>query len=659
MKFHFLKNILEYFSHSFVWRVLVVALLGLYGANPAYAQLDDDGVLDYSDILAGGVKIHYEGYLRQVAQSFEGKDRNPQQFSRWPDFLAQAADDEVKQAINFSENFDVRVAETWEFLDYQIAYAQIRGTTRRAEKQKLLETLTLSRIIDQSIKIYWDGLIATRYGNNIRLQQARINKLLRDSRLSNVVNSLLPEEEKQLLRISNEVITILRSFQASRSRLNQFIAQRQTYRMKAANIGIPVNYYDGGQLDQSSLRSFSPFRTVTSDAEEYTTEQRAYTEISRLFPSAQFVLFGNELNRRDVVRWHNYSSQLGWNLSNVFDTYPIPRDGVTREHARASGMALVSRNRIAVIEYQQNLINFEAALIRYNNSLWAQSNTNIYDAGSIETISSEVEKILAAVDSSNAFARLQQSYYRLLLSGGYVQIDNINPRADEASLASLMEVAVQRLLNADAVELGNRIERGVLSEYSDNPIMLRILQAWQQSLSLILSTANGSKRVSPEDTLPYLQDNVNLSEDVTMADDLIDIASDLPTYGGPASAKETGKMRAGDKDAEMMMRTNAVTLEALNKISEAADKTLEAAQTASEAATRAIEAAERAERLVQPSGENMMMLDETSELPEGAPDRTSGTNYKPLILVPTIPDNNNEKREEADFDFGEFTEFFR
>ena len=366
-----------------------------------------------------GFKIHYNNYLRQVAQSFEGKDRNPQLFSRWPQLVAQTIDEEARQAVsNFSDDYDVRIAETWEFLDYQLAYAHIRGTQNRTEKQKLLETLILKRMIDQSISIYWDGLIATRYGDEIRVQQARINKLLRDSRLSNVVNSLLPDEEKQLLRISNQIITILRAFQANRNRLNQFIAQRQTYDMESIDIGVPVNYYDGLQLDQASFRSFAPFKNIQDDAEDFTSEQSAYTEIARLFPSVQFVLFGNQPTRRDVVRWHNYSAQLGWNLSNVYHTYPVPRNGITREHARSSGMAIVSRNRIALIEYQQNLTSFETALVQYNNSLWAQSNTSIYGVGSIESISAEVTKILAAIDSSNAFARLQQSYFRLLLGGG-------------------------------------------------------------------------------------------------------------------------------------------------------------------------------------------------------------------------------------------------
>ena len=451
-------------SLSVMVKSLCMAILLSFGLmlSASAQKIDDDGVLSYSDVLAAGVKIHYQSYLQQVTKQFDGKDRAPQQFSRWPEFLAQANDEEAKQAVNFAQTYDVRVADTWEFLDYQLAYAHLRGTSDLDARQNLLEILALSRMIDQSLDIYWNGVIAARYGEQIRIQQARINKLLRASRLSNIVNSLLPEEEKQLLRINNDIVTILRYFQASRNRLNQLIAQRQNYKLQAAKIGIPVNYYDGIQLDQSAFRTFAPFENVAEDAAEFTSEQRAYGEITRLFPSVQFALFGNQFSRRNIVRWHNYSSQLGWNLSNVFHAYPLLRNGLTREHARSAAMVLVSRNRVALIEYQQNLANFEAALVQYNNAVWSQSNIGVYDVGSIDTIAAEVKKILAAVDSSNAFARLQQSYYRLLLSGGYVQLDNINPNNDERSLANLFEIGIQRSLNADAVELDNQLERGLI-----------------------------------------------------------------------------------------------------------------------------------------------------------------------------------------------------
>ncbi len=618
----------------------------------ASAQIDDDGVLSYSDVLAAGVKIHYQSYLQQVTQQFESKDRSPQQFSRWPEFLAQANDEAAKQAINFAQTYDVRVADTWEFLDYQLAYAHLRGTSDLGAQQNLLETLTLSRMIDQSIDIYWNGVIAARYGEQIRIQQARINKLLRASRLSNVVNSLLPEEEKQLLSISNDIVTILRYFQASRNRLNQMIAQRQNYQLKAAKIGIPVNYYDGIQLDQSAFRTFAPFENVAEDAAEFTSEQRAYGEITRLFPSVQFALFGNQFSRRNIVRWHNYSSQLGWNLSNVFHAYPLLRGGLTREHARSVAMVLVSRNRVALIEYQQNLANFEAALVQYNNAVWSQSNIGVYDVGSIDTIAAEVKKILAAVDSSSAFARLQQSYYRLLLSGGYVQLDNINPNEDERSLANLFEIGIQRSLNADAVELDNQLERGLFAEYSDNPSLLRIFQAWQQSLALLYATNNGTKRVAPENTLPYLQNDTRLSNQDATANDLLGVADGLPEYRSSFTDEEIAEIRGTDVVTKAA-NTNQATLDAIEEIAKAVDKINKTV-----------------ERTEQSTAENQQKLDQLTEkvdvvdnknsaiekLIEDAPYKIKGVTEEPVLLVPIKPEDGDVSDEKHDFgDFGNFT----
>ncbi|MCH9853471.1 MAG: hypothetical protein K0U45_08205 [Alphaproteobacteria bacterium] len=652
-------------------RFCVVLFLWFGLAFTSSAQIDDDGMLSHSDVLAAGVKIHYESYLQQVAQQFEGKDRSPQQFSRWPDFLAQANDEAAKQAINFAQEYDVRVAETWEFLDYQLAYAHIRGTSDEDVKQKLLETLTLARMIDQSLDIYWNGIIAARYGEQIRIQQARINKLLRDSRLSNVVNSLLPEEEKQLLRISNDIITILRYFQASRTRLNQLIAQRQNYKLKATKIGIPVNFYDGIQLDQSIFRTFTPFENVSEDAIEFISEQRAYGEITRLFPSVQFALFGSQFSRRNIVRWHNYSSQLGWNLSNVFYAYPLLRTGLTREHARASAMVLVSRNRVAMIEYQQNLANFEAALVQYNNALWSQSNIGIYDVGSIETIAAEVKKILAAVDSSNAFARLQQSYYRLLLGGGYIQLNNINPRNDERSLANLFEIGIQRSLNADAVELDNQLERGLFAEYSDNPSLLRIFQAWQQSLALLFSTNNGTKRVAAENTLPYLQNDTRLSNQDATVNDLLGVADDLPEYRSSFTDEEIAQIRGTDALTQASS-TNKETLAVIEKIAESVNKTSETVeQTAQttviiqqrlddidakvddiDAKVEAVE--QKSNEIEKRSSEIEKKSSSIEQLIEEAPYKIKGVTEEPVLLVPANPDAN---KSEESYDFGDFGNF--
>ncbi len=634
-------------------RFCVVLFLWCGLAFTSSAQIDDDGVLSYSDVLAAGVKTHYQSYLMEVIQQFEGKDRSPQQFSRWPEFLAQTNDEIAKQAINFAQTYDVRVAETWEFLDYQLAYAHIRGTSDPTKKQKLLETLALSRIIDQSLEIYWNGVIAARYGAQIRIQQARINKLLRDSRLSNVVNSLLPEEEKQLLRISNDIVTILRYFQASRNRLNLLIAQRQNYRLKANKIGIPVNYYDGIQLDQSVFRTFSPFENVSEDAVELISEQRAYGEITRLFPSVQFALFSSQFSRRNIVRWHNYSSQLGWNLSNVFHAYPLLRTGLTREHARASAMVLVSRNRVALIEYQQNLSNFEAALVQYNNALWSQSNIGIYDVGSIDTIAAEVKKILTAVDSSNAFARLQQSYYRLLLGGGYIQLDNINPSNDERSLANLFESGIQRSLNADAVELDGQLERGLFAEYSDNPGLLRIFQAWQQSLALLFATEDGTRRVAAENTLPYLQNDTGLGRQDATPSDLLGVADDLPAYRSSFTDEDIREIRGTDILTEATT-ANQETLKAIEKIA----KTVESTNQAIE---KTVETTNIIQRRLDEIGAKVDVVEQKNndieEMIEEAPYKIKGVTEEPVLLVPTDPDAINQNGSDESFDFGDFGNF--
>ena len=172
-----------------------------------------------------------------------------------------------------------------------------------------------------------------------------------------------------------------------------------------------------------------------------------------------------------------------------------------------------------------------------------------------------------------------------------MQVDNINTNDDETTLANLFEVSIQRLLNSDVVELTNRVERGVLAEFSDNPTILRVLQAWQQSLALILATENGARRIVVEDTLPYLQDNVHLTQR-TMANDLVGIAGDLPEYhGGNKGEKLTSSQILG---GAILTPVTRQVLEVVEGVKRASEQTNQVAASASEAAQSASSAAQSA-----------------------------------------------------------------
>ncbi len=593
---------------SWVFLLIILSLVLPISNRLVWAQTESS--LSYSRILAAGIKAHYGDYLRGVAQSFEGKDRNPELYSRWPRLLLQEnTEGDQNGEFAYNQDYDIRVSETWEFLDYQLAYAKMRGTIENKQKRKILAAVTMTRLIDESIDIYWKALVAERYGDAIRQEQVRINKLLRDSRLSNIVNTLLPHEKQKLLEVRNKIITTLRSLQENSNRFNQFIGSRGSNKIKALTVSLPVSYYNGEQLDQSGFRVFIPFGKVLEDANDFITQKRAYAEIERLFPSVRFDVGDatRQVSRRDTVRWHNYSSQLGWNLSNVFKTYRVTKKGLTREHARSASMVIVARNRIALIEYQQSLANFDQALLNYNNSLWAQANLSVYDQASMENIAAQVEKIIAAVQSSYAFASLQRSYFRLLVGGGYVVVDNINPLDDEKRLKNVLESSIERLLLADSIELGNQIDRSILSEHSDSPEILRILQAWQQALALILSSAHGTKAVNVEDSLPDIKDNIqNIGLATNSADDLVSVAESLPAYQKskkPASAVALVGTAALVSRVSMQHQENLEQIEKIgqvaDQVNEASLRTQDAAKRVEKAANTAVEAVGAATKLFQ------------------------------------------------------------
>ena len=556
---------------------LMLMLLGTWFSMSLSAQ-ERSGV-SYAQITTNALKNHYGEYSRRLAQSFEGKDLSPEDYGSWPKILLQTTQKTFDgKDFTYTDEYDTRISENWSFLDYQISYARMRGIQDNRLKSKILSNLATARIIDYSIPIYWQAIAVERYGKAIEIQQERINKILRGSRLSNIVNPLLPHEERQLLDTRNKIISTLNLLEQSNKKFNQFIGYRRDINIAPLAITLPVSYYNGQQLDQAVFRSFEPFKKLQGEAKEYATEDKAYSEIGRLFPSVRFDVGENTYRtpRRDIVRWHNYGTQLGWNLSNIFKTYPINKTGMTREHARASSMAMVARNRIALVEYQQNLINFNTALLAYNNTLWAQANTSIYGDDSVESITVQVEKIIAAVRSSYAYASLQQSYFRLLMSGGYLMVDNINPADGQRKLENAIQITVQRSLIGNAIALGNRLDRSLLNEHADQPEVLKVLHAWQQTLTLVLATNHGRQRVSAETSLPRLADNAQtngLAANTT--DGLVAVAGALPRYRKPAKVSEVAASIERLGTSISRHRRTIEEIESLRRVVDGADSTVQ------------------------------------------------------------------------------------
>ena len=191
----------------------------------------------------------------------------------------------------------------------------------------------------------------------------------------------------------------------------------------------------------------------------------------------------------------------------------------------------------------------------------------------------------------------------------------------------------------------------LFAEYSDNPSLLRIFQAWQQSLALLYATNNGTKRVAPENTLPYLQNDTRLNNQDATANDLLGVADGLPEYRSSFTDEEIAEIRGTDV-VTRAANTNQATLDAIEKIAETIDKT-----------SKTVERNEQSMAEIQ---QKLNLVDEKADvleqknsaiekLIEDAPYKIKGVTEEPVLLVPIKPEEGDASDGKHDFgDFGNF-----
>ncbi len=383
---------------------------------------------------------HRNNYAASASVSF--RDGEPRPISETPNYSVSQPKERTVDSVEFS----------WNILDFGLSYVRAKqGADRYLIAKEKLRTVT-HNITEQVRAEYWRAVSAQRLLPEITPLMKQAEKALTDS---HYVETLQISSPIQALYYQRELLDVLRSLQSVRQSLADS-------KIRLANLmGLkPGTEFDLADANNSQV-SLPSLKLSNEQMEEYALQHRpdllsTYYEkrisaaetrsaLLKLFPSLKlsagyFQDSNNYLLHQD---WNNISTQVSWNLMNVFRISDERAVGKTRElyadeQRLATSVAVMAQVKMASLSYQQTLQSYQLA-DRYLDvaqriKLQEGNRMKAAQSSKLDFIRESLNALLAELRRDVAYADLQNSYGRLFTSMG---VDLVSDDYHNASLVSL------------------------------------------------------------------------------------------------------------------------------------------------------------------------------------------------------------------------------
>ncbi|NLQ17932.1 TolC family protein [Marinomonas sp. M1K-6] len=380
---------------------------------------------------------------------------------------ARFVDDEPAELGDYSvssdkSSFTGSVGATWDVLDFGLSYFRAKQQADRFLISKERERKVVHTIMQQARNAYYRAVSAERL-------LAKIDPLIIKSRAALAdsvrIEQMRAQSPMDALTYQRALLESLRTLQDLRKDLTPAKAELATLMglnpaesFELADVNAPDFMVPEMNLDIDTMERTALVRRpelMEAQYQERITKEEVSSTFLTLFPNLSLNA-GLYYDGSDYLRNNDWTSAglgVNWNLMNVFRYGKIEqlntlKMAATKQQALAVSMAVVSQVHIANIEYSEAHQSYDFAIdyldVANRIQEQIQSSQATQSVGELPVIREELNTLLAELRRDVAYADLQNSFGKILVSMGLDPLPNGFGGMTLAELASAFDSMFER-----------------------------------------------------------------------------------------------------------------------------------------------------------------------------------------------------------------------
>ncbi len=354
--------------------------------------------------------------------------------------------------------FNASIGATWDVLDFGLSYYRAKQQADSFLIAKERERKVVHAIMEQSRNAYYRAVSAERLLLKINPLINKTRAALIDSAKIEELRAQSPMEaltyQRALLESLRTLQDIRKDLMTAKTELAVLMGLNPSVNFELADVSNPTNRIPTLNVDINSMeRTALVLRPELREAQyqDRITQSEVHSAFLKLFPNLNLSAGVNN-NSSDYLRYNDWTSTgvgLSWNLMNVFrygkvDELNKLKVIASKQKALATSMAVISQVHIADIQFKESNNTYELAAQYYDvaQRIKAQvdSNKAAQSVGELTVIREDLNALLAELRRDVAYAELQNSFGKVLVSMGLDPLPEGFGNMSLAELASAFSV---------------------------------------------------------------------------------------------------------------------------------------------------------------------------------------------------------------------------
>ncbi len=341
-----------------------------------------------------------------------------------------------KSAVN------ANIGATWDVLDFGLSYFRAKQQADRFLIAKERERKVVHTIMQQARNAYYRAVSSERLLAKIEPLIIKSRAALADSARIEQMRAQSPMEaltyQRSLLETLRTLQDLRKDLVSAKAELATLMGLNPAERFELADVNAPVFQAPNFNLDLDTMERTALVRRpelIEAQYQERITKDEVDSAFLTLFPSlslnAGLYYDGSDYQKNND--WASAGLGVNWNLMNVFRYGKIEalnslKMVATKQQALAISMAVVSQVHIANIEFSEAQDGYELATTyldvanRIQDQIHASQATQ--SLGELTVIREELNTLLAELRRDVAYADLQNSFGKILVSMGLDPLPN-------------------------------------------------------------------------------------------------------------------------------------------------------------------------------------------------------------------------------------------
>lgn len=333
-------------------------------------------------------------------------------------------------------SFSTSIGATWDVLDFGLSYYRAKQQADRFLIAKERERKVVHTIMQDVRRAYYRAVSAERLLTRIGPLITQARTALDDA---TQIENMLAQSPMQALTYQRDLLESLRTLQGLRQDLIPAKAELATLMglnpgesfsladVDDPDFSLPVVNTDVDTMERTALVKRPEL--IEARYQERITQQEVHSAFLNLFPHLS-LSGGYYYDDSDYLKYNDWTSAgvgLNWNLMNVFRYGSIEqlndlKVAAGKQQTLAKAMSVISQVHIANIQFGETIKSYQLAdqymdvarRIRHQVASGRQTQS----AGELALIREDVNELLSEVRRDVAYADLQNSFGRLMISMG-------------------------------------------------------------------------------------------------------------------------------------------------------------------------------------------------------------------------------------------------